>query len=308
MPRVSRAPRIAPGRPSRWKLLLRRGRRGLRPAIWAGCGIGAIAIVAVLVRTATPGSGAGGSVASSRERLGDLSAALGWRVQNVIVEGRSNTPEPLLRAAIGVSTGAPALGFSLAAARARIETLPWVDHAAVERRLPDTLVVRITERRPYAIWQNQGRFSLIDRAGQVLTDQDVAAFRSLPLVVGAGAAEHAAAVLEPLAGFPALQDRVEAAVRIGERRWNLHLKNGTDVLLPEGHEAAALQRLATLQDGHDLLDRPLQAIDLRLPDRLTLRPQPPAPADSSAAQGAGENAAAPASPGHAAPAPVRHQT
>ena len=308
MPRLSRATRAALDRPSRLKLLLRRFRRVIRPATWAGCGLGALAILIVLVRTAMPGSGADGSVASSRESLGTLSAALGWRVQNVVVTGRSNTPEPLLRAAIGVSTGAPTFGFSLADARTRIETLPWVEHAAVERRLPDTLLVRITERHPYAIWQNQGRFSLIDRAGQPLTDQEVAQFRSLPLVVGAGAAEHAVDVLDPLARFPMLQERVEAAVRIGERRWNLRLKNGIDVLLPEGHEAAALQRLATLQDGHDLLDRPLQVIDLRLPDRLTLRPQPPAaPAPSSAAEGSGENATQ-LNPGRGAPAPTRHPT
>ena len=307
MPRVTRAARMALDRPSRLKLLLRRSRRVLRPATWVGCGIGGIAIVVVLVRTAMPGSGAGGSVASPREHLAGLSAALGWRVQNVVIEGRSNTPEPLLRAAIGVTTGAPALGFSLADAQARIETLPWVEHALVERRLPDTLLVRITERHPYAIWQNQGRFSLIDRAGQVLTEQEVGQFRSLPLVVGAGAAEHAAEVLDPLAGVPALQERVEAAVRIGERRWNLRLKNGTDVLLPEGHEAAALKRLATLQDGHDLLDRPLQVIDLRLPDRLSLRPQPSATAPSSAAQ-SGSDGATQSNPGRGAAAPTRHPT
>lgn len=308
MPRVSRAAaRMALDRPSRLKLLLRRSRRVLRPATWAACGIGTIAMVAVLARTAMPGSGAGGSVASSREHLGGLAAALGWRVRNVVVEGRANTPDPLLRAAIGVSAGAPALGFSLAEARARIETLPWVEHAVVERRLPDTLVVRITERQPYAVWQNQGRFSLIDRAGLVLTDHDVAEFRSLPLVVGAGAAEHAADVLDPLARFPAIQDRVEAAVRIGERRWNLRLKNGIDVLLPEGHEAAALQRLVGLQDAHDLLERPLEVIDLRLPDRLSVRPQPTAPAASSAAQG-GADSGAQSNPVHAAPAPTRHPT
>ena len=308
MPRVSRNARIALDRPSRWKLRLRRFRRVLRPATWIACGIGATAIVAVLVRTAMPGSGAGSSVASSRERLGDLSAALGWRVRNVVVLGRANTPDGLVRAAIGVSPGAPALGFSLADARTRIETLPWVERASVERRLPDTLVVRITERHPYAVWQNQGRFSLIDRAGQVLTDQDVGEFRSLPLVVGTGAAEHAADLLDPLARFPAVQDRVEGAVRIGDRRWNLRLKNGIDVLLPEGHEAAALQRLATLQDGHDLLGRPLQVIDLRLPDRLSVRPQPAAaPAAGSAAQG-GSDTSGQATPGHIAPAPVRHPT
>jgi cell division protein FtsQ len=66
---------------------------------------------------------------------------------------------------------------------------------------------------------------------------------------------------------------VVAAMRISERRWNLRMKNGTDILLPEGHEVEALDRLLQLQQDTALLDRPLEAIDMRLADRLVLRPQ-----------------------------------
>lgn len=305
MPRVTRNRRQVQDRPGRWKLLLRRGRRLLRPALWIGCGLAAVVLVVALVRTAMPGGAGGGSVASSHERLAGISAALGWRVRNVVIEGRANTPEPLLRAAIGVSRGDPVLGLSLADARTRIETLPWIESAAVERRLPGTILVALIERRPYAVWQNQGKFALIDRTGQVLADHDMGQFDALPLVVGTGAAEHAAELLDALAQYPALATRMVAAVRIGDRRWNLHMQNGVDVLLPEGHAPVALQRLATLQEGHDLLGRPLQVIDLRLPDRLVIRPQPaPHPADSNAASESGVQG----NPTHGAPPPTRHPT
>ena len=127
-----------------------------------------------------------------RERLGAVTAASGLRVTDIVIEGRANTPEPLLRAAIGVSKGDPILGFSLEETRARIETIPWVEHATVERRLPGTVVVNLQERRPFAIWQNQGKFVLVDRAGQVVANQDVAQFRHLPLIVGQGAPGAAA--------------------------------------------------------------------------------------------------------------------
>jgi len=94
-------------------------------------------------------------------------------------------------------------------------------------------------------------------------------------VVGVGAPPSAAALLDALTARPALQQRVVAAVRVGERRWNLRLNNGADVMLPEAHEVAALDRLMQLQQDHDLLDRPLVAIDMRLPDRLVLRPHTP---------------------------------
>lgn len=268
MPRVKK-PRPMPkvqDRPGRWQVLLRRQRRLLAPAA-AG-----LAIVVVL------GGGlsvlhAIGQGTSFRERVGDATGHLGLRVAQVIVEGRLKTPEPLLRAAIGVAPGDPILAYSVQAARARIESINWVRAATVERRLPDTIVVQLVERRPFAVWQHEGKFRLIDRDGQVVTDSDVADFANqLPLVVGAGAPQAAASLLDALATQPAIQARVTAAVRVGERRWNLRMNNGTDVLLPEGADVQALARLAELQAQHALLDRPLQAIDMRLPDRLVLRP------------------------------------
>jgi cell division protein FtsQ len=251
-------------------MLLRRAKRLLRPGGWAGL----VTLVAVVVLIAAHSIAPGGTLSSLRERLAIATARVGLRVTDVVIEGRANTPEPLLRAAIGVSKGDPILSFSVELARQRIETLSWVEHATVERRLPGTVVVYLQERRPFAIWQNQGRFVLIDRTGQVVTNENLAEFHQLPLVVGAGAHVAAATLLDALSDRPDLQQRVTAAVRVGERRWNLLLNNGVAVMLPEGHETQAIARLMQLQQDHALLDRPLAAIDMRLGDRLVLRPRP----------------------------------
>ena len=116
---------------------------------------------------------------------------------------------------------------------------------------------------------------LIDRAGQVVTGQDVAAFKDLPLVVGAGAPAASAELIDALTQRPALQARVVAAVRVGERRWNLRLRGGVDVLLPEEAEPAALDRLMSLQTSVALLDRSIRTVDLRLLDRLVISPTAP---------------------------------
>ena len=268
-------PRSAGERPTRLRLALRRLRRLRRPIAWSLCAVIAVGAGAALMRNVPISSPIGrSSVVGWRERIG---GQLGLRVEHIVVEGRSLTPEPLLQAAIGVREGDPLLGFSLDAVRENVERLAWVQNAAVERRLPGTLVVNLVERRPYAVWQNQKRFVLIDRAGQIVAPQDpekdAAAFRMLPLVVGAGAPEHAAELLDLLAAQPALRAHVVAAVRVGERRWNLRLSTGADVLLPEGHEEAAIKRLVEFQAAQDLLDRPLQVLDMRLPDRLVVRPQ-----------------------------------
>jgi cell division protein FtsQ len=264
-------PRAAPmiqDRPSKWRVLLRRQRRLLAPAgaslMFIGVAGAGFAMLHVF-----------GQGARLRERLGHFTAGLGLRVDEVVIEGRQKTPEGLLRAAIGVIPGEPILTYSVEAARANIEKIQWVASATVERRLPGSIVVHLVERRPFAVWQHDGHFVLIDRDGQTVTDSDVASFASqLPLVVGAGAPAAAAALIDALTAQPAIFERVTAAVRVGERRWNLRLNNGTDVLLPEGEEVKALARLAELQETHALLDRPLQAVDMRLPDRFVFRPQP----------------------------------
>ena len=294
MPRVTRRPGSPTGdRPSALRLMLRRGWKLVRPVRWVvfSCVVlvgGAVALHLLL----PPGSGSqsgsqsgaasGGSLMTFRERIGNATASLGLRVETVVIEGRANTPEPLLRAALGISKGDPILGFSLDAARRNVEKLSWVEQATIERRLPDTVVVQLVERRPFAIWQNQGKFVLIDRDGQTVTNEDVGQFRQLPLVVGPGAPGAATPLIDALMAHPGLLARVVAAVRVGERRWNLQLRGGMNVMLPEGHEAVAIERLVALQQDHALLDRPLEVVDMRLPDRLVLRPRAEPAADAAA--------------------------
>jgi cell division protein FtsQ len=269
--RAIEAPNL-PDRPGRWKLLLRRRRSLLRPLAL----LAVLAMLSIGLVGAVQGLGTG---TNRNEKFGSVSGRAGLTVREVIVEGRQKTPESLLRAAIGAAPGDAILTLRLADMRTRIETINWVQSAIIERRLPGTLLVRITERSPFAVWQNDGNFRLIDRAGGVVADSDVSAFAGqLPLVVGLGAPAAAAALIDTLAGEPTLQTRVAAAVRIGERRWNLRMTNGTDVLLPEGAEAVALAKLAELQASQQLLDRPIAVIDMRLPDRLVLRPATEKPA------------------------------
>ena len=282
------APQTLPDRPGRLKLLLRRRRASVRPLLIAGVLLGGLAASFVVAQ----GIGKG---ASLTDRLADSAARLGFRVQTITVLGQQKTPDTHITTALGLRVGDPILNFSVGSARRRLEAVPWVEAATVERRLPNTVLVTLTERRPFAVWQHDGRFALIDRDGSLVTDSDVAAFAGqLPLVVGTGAPAAAAALLDELEQQPDLKARVIAAVRVGERRWNLRMTNGADVMLPEGAEHAALARLAQLQASHGLLDRPLAVLDMRLADRLVVRPQaerpaqpntphgPPAPAPGSA--------------------------
>jgi cell division protein FtsQ len=90
-------------------------------------------------------------------------------------------------------------------------------------------------------------------------------------VVGRGAAARAKEILTLLDRYPDLRDQVRASVLIGERRWNLRLRNGLDVRLPETEVEPALAALVALDKDKKLITRDIVAIDLRLPDRVTVQ-------------------------------------
>jgi cell division protein FtsQ len=206
----------------------------------------------------------------------DLSADLGFTVERVLADGRKETTSSQILSTIGVRLGEPIFAVDLVAARDRLLTLPWVATATIERRLPDTLYVRVTETEPLALWQKQQQLYLLGRDGDVIGGAPIERFANLLVVVGPDAPKHAAALLDMLGTQPELRKRVMAAIRVGGRRWNLRLDNGIDVQLPEENAAAAWGQLAQLERDYGILGRDLTIIDLRRPDQLLVRLAPSA--------------------------------
>jgi len=273
MPRVkSRKPKIQ-DRPSARTLLIRRLRRSGRPALIAGIVIIVLVIVPLGLR------GAVDVVGPIHRGFASLLAEGGLRVEHVEITGATTTPRAVVERALDVRTGMPILDFSPSRAASRIAALGAVRSATVERILPDTVRVDVIERRPLAIWQEpDNQFALIGPGGTVLASRDAAAARAhdpdLPLLVGAGVPDHAAALLALLKQYPSIAKHVVAAERIDNLRWNLLLRDHTIVKLPDQHEAAAMARLVEAEDRIKLLERPVRTIDLRLADRLVVRTYP----------------------------------
>ncbi len=203
-----------------------------------------------------------------------LTAEAGLTVDEVLVQGRVRSERSRLLGALDVRRGAPILALDPYAAKERLEGLPWVARATVERRLPDTVYVHLVERRPMALWQRHGKLSVIDQLGEPIPGALPARYAELPLVVGEDAPQHAAELLAALAAEPQLRERVVAAVRVGGRRWNLRLDGGVDVQLPADDPAGAWAQLARIQRSHGVLERDVTVIDLRLPDQLVVRMAP----------------------------------
>lgn len=200
-----------------------------------------------------------------------LLVAVGFGVKRVTVEGQHNATDAAITAALAAGPETLMLAFNTDDAKARLEAVPWIRHAQVMRLLPSTLQVVIEEREPYAIWQNQGKTYVVDAEGAVLAPALPQAYPQLPLVVGVGAGKHAAELYAALEPYHELRRKMLAALRVGDRRWTLKLRTGTEIMLPDGNIEMALESLTELQQDRGVLERDFAAIDMRLLDRITVR-------------------------------------
>jgi cell division protein FtsQ len=205
--------------------------------------------------------------------------SLGATVQDVTVSGRRNARAHEVLAAVNVDRGGSMLAFDAARARARVLDVDWVGEATVSRLFPGTIHVAIVEREPFAVWQKGKVRHIIDGNASVITEATAAALEQLPYIVGEGAPEAAEKLLAMLKARPAL--RVRAAVRVGQRRWTLKLEDGVEVMLPAAGIEVALDELIRLDDATGLLGRNVRVVDLRIPDRLTVKTREEADADKN---------------------------
>ena len=210
--------------------------------------------------------------ASITHGMDGLTAGLGLKLEKVFIEGESPEATRAIQQAVQLSADQPMTSIDLEAVRQRVEAIGWVESARVVRLLPDTLIVHVIEHDRLAVWQTGGVNHVIDSHGTVIAGADAGRYPNLPLVVGKGAEQAASEVLPLIAQRPRLASRVEALVRVDERRWDLRLKDGSLIQLPAADQEAALIQLDALDQRERLLELGFARIDLRTPEEVAVRP------------------------------------
>lgn len=167
--------------------------------------------------------------------------------------------------------------LQLDALRARIEAVDAVQRADLRLTTGGVLEVRVTERVPAVLERSAEGLVVRDATGHRIA---MAAARAdhadLPLVAGEGAAEAVQQARTLWAAAAPIAGRVRGLVRVGERRWDLVLSGDQRVLLPADDPVSALERMIALDQAREVLARDVTVIDLRLPQRPTLRITEPA--------------------------------
>ena len=238
-------------------------------------GVGAAGSILLLGATLGYGAVAGGHVPATVDWLKDArdvaANSLGFRIAAISLTGEKEVSREEVLSAAGVTGRASLLFLDADAARTRLLTKPWIADAAVLKLYPDRLQITITERLAFALWQKDGRVSVIAADGTVLEPFVEDRYLRLPLVVGRGAERQAKDFLAIVDRYPDIRSKLQASILVAERRWDLRLSNGIDVRLPETDVESALDRLGELDRDKKLFSRDITSVDLRLPDRVTVR-------------------------------------
>ena len=239
------------------------GRFLRHPILWMSLSTLAFVVVVVLFVSGAIGR----TIHNVRSTTSRLVAEAGFGISEIHLSGNSRVPPETILAALGMQPGGSIFGADLPAARARIMALDWIQSVDVARRYPGAIYVTVVEKRPFALWQSPDGIAVVERSGKVITTQNVETFSRLPKLVGAGAPEAAADVIEAVMAHRPVDSRIAAYEYVSQRRWNLILDNGVVVELPENGWRKELDALEHLIVDNGILERDVTQIDLRSPNQ-----------------------------------------
>jgi cell division protein FtsQ len=198
-----------------------------------------------------------------------------FRVNLMNIDGASPQLAEELRGVLALDLPVSSFDLDLDAMRTTLEEVPAVDRAELRIQSGGYLAVTIEERQPVIIWQTRVEPVLLDAEGNyVASVAERELIAPLPMIAGEGAdlaVEEALALIEAAAP---LGERLHGLVRMGERRWDVVLRDGRRILLPAEDAQTALDRVLALDDAQDVLGRDVVRIDMRNPARPSLQLSP----------------------------------
>lgn len=206
----------------------------------------------------------------------------GWRqsvetrpefmVKLMSIEGTSPVVGDAIRKMIAVEFPVSSFDLDLDGLQAQIAALDVVKSVDIHIRPGGVMQVTVSEREPALVWRAPGGVELLDETGHRVAGLTTRAARpDLPLIAGEGASRAAPEALDLIAAAAPVAGDLRGLVRVGDRRWNLVLSGDRTILLPEDEPVRALELVLALDHAQDLLERNVSAIDMRNPQRPTLR-------------------------------------
>lgn len=189
-------------------------------------------------------------------------------IKKIEFDGNEHVPEIILLKASGLKYKSSILSQSIIDVKKKLENISWIKSAEIQRKLPDKIYIRVSERTPIAILQSHHRLYLVDSEGVIIEHDGIGNFSHLPIIAGVEAEKEANEFLNCLERFPKIRKQIVFAVRMGKRRWNIKINRGITVKLPEKMLMQALSILEEISDSNGFFQEDIISIDLRIPDRI----------------------------------------
>ena len=188
------------------------------------------------------------------------------------IQGSSDSLNAEIREILGLNFPISSFDLDLADLRNRVLSLPPVETAEVRLDGGSILHVKVKEKVPALLLKDDTGIHVLNKNGDYISSLLSTEYGSkLPMITGEGAQKAAA---EAFILFSALYDKLEEVrglVLVGGRRWNIVLKSGQVIMLPEKKSEQAVQKILILDKAEKILSRDIAVFDFRLPYRITLR-------------------------------------
>jgi len=210
-------------------------------------------------------------VAVNGSPLDTAARTLGFGLDMVTIAGAQGLTETEVLATAGITARTSLPFLDIAEVRDRLRQIPLIKDVSVRKLYPDRLLIEVTEREPFAIWQKDGKLLVVATDGAPIQELNDQRFTDLPFVVGQGANARVGEFLKIVESAGDLRTRIRAGILVGERRWTLKMTTGLDVKLPENDPEGAIAQFAVAARESRLLDKDLVSIDLRVPGRMYAR-------------------------------------
>ena len=197
-----------------------------------------------------------------------FTAKLGFQLENISVDGQKYSSNDAIGKKLQLKKNMPIFAISLNDLKTRLESLPWIKYASVERELPSSIHISIIERTPIALGQKDRKLYIIDDEGEIINEKDLASHLSLPIIIGDGAEIYANALIKTLKTDENLFKRINSVIRISERRWNVRFDNDLEVKLPEDNMETAWKKIIKLYKNNELFLPDISSLDLRVANKI----------------------------------------
>ena len=194
------------------------------------------------------------------------------KLKNIKILGIENTKPTEVINILSVLKETSFYNIDLHEISAQINNIDWIKKSELRKIYPSTLVVKVYEHNPIAIWFNNGNKFLVDDESQIIKELNPNNFKNLKVIAGPNALEDIPEVISMIRNYPEFEKKIKSLLRVGDRRWTVRLHNGITIHLPETNVANAIEEIEQLDSKHALLSRYVDIIDMRLPDRIDIMP------------------------------------